>query len=244
MRKSILLVTIKPHSVFKPYFKSLDLKADLATYYDVWNYINAMHPRFIQYIREQQQNGIQEGFVLLDKNLKEITPDQLKIRHCKEDDVIYIVPAIIGEGGKRGIFALLAIAAFFFFLPSIAATGVLGVNAATTAAVGKALGASAITTSIQIIKGSAFLMNIVTNVGLALISSLFSSRPRQGEETRQNDLFGSLVNSTSSGTPIALHYGQVRAAGQFISGFLLTMPHGKGETVTTNRVTIPLEAKS
>ena len=113
-----MLVTIKPHSVFKPYFKSLDLKADLATYYDVWNYINAMHPRFIQYIREQHQNGIQEGFALLDKNLREITPEELKIRHCKEDDVIHIVPAIIGEGGKRGIFILLAAAALVIAVPA------------------------------------------------------------------------------------------------------------------------------
>lgn len=235
-----MLVTIKPHSVFKPYFKSLDLKADLATYYDVWNYINAMHPRFIQYIREQHQNGIQEGFALLDKNLREITPEELKIRHCKEDDVIHIVPAIIGEGGKRGIFILLAAAALVIAVPALAGAGAFGPGLAKAAA-----GATGIIGKFTaVLKASPFLSNLVTNIGLALISSLFSSRPRQGEETRQNDLFGSLVNSTSSGTPIALHYGQVRAAGQFISGFLLTVPHSKGETVTTNRVTIPLEAKS
>lgn len=239
-----MLVNIKPHSVFKPYFKSLDLKADLNNYYDVWYYINSMHPKFIQYVSEQQQNGIQEGFVFLDKNLKEISPEELKIRHCKEGDTIHIVPAIIGEGGKRGVLAVLAVAALFFAIPALAASGIFGISGATTAATGTALGASSIATSIQIIKGSTFLSNIVTNIGLALISRLFSSRPRQGEETRQNDLFGSLTNSTSSGTPIALHYGQVRVAGQFVSGFLLTVPHSKGETVTTNRTIIPLEAKS
>jgi predicted phage tail protein len=239
-----LLVNIKPHSVFKPYFKSLSLKADLATYYDLWYYINAMHPQFIQYIREQQQNGIQEGFVLLDKNLKEITPEELKIRHCKEDDTIYIVPAIIGEGGKRGILAVLAVAALVVALPALAGAGLFG-SAASAAATGAAqVGFGFGSTISSILKASPFLSNIVTNVGLALISSLFSSRPRQGEETRQNDLFGSLTNSTSSGTPIALHYGQVRVAGQFISGFLLTTPHSRGQTITTDRTLISLEAKS
>jgi predicted phage tail protein len=243
LRKNILLVSIKPHSVFKPYFKSLDLKADLSTYHDVWYYINAMHPKFIQYVSEQHQNGIQEGFVLLDKNLKEITPEELKIRHCKEGDTIHIVPAIIGEGGKRGLLAILAVAAIFIALPALAGAAGAG-GAAAGAATGAATGTSFFGKIGAFLKANPFLSNIVTNVGLALVARLFSSRPQQGEETRQNDLFGSLTNSTSSGTPIALHYGQVRVAGQFVSGFLLTVPHSKGETVTTSRRIIPLEAKN
>lgn len=239
-----MIVTIKPHSVFAPYFNSLELKADLKCYYDLWYYISALHPKFLHYIQVQKQNGLQEGFALLDKDLKEINPEDLKIRHCKEGDVIYIVPAIIGEGGKRGILALLAVVAFFLVLPSIAATGALGLNAATTSAVGKALGASAFQTSFQIIKSNVFLKNILINVGLSLVARLFSPRPKAGEQSRQNDLFGSLTNTTSSGTPIALHYGQVRVAGQFISGFILTIPHSKGETATTDRKLIPQEAKS
>lgn len=199
-----------------------------------------MQPKFIQYIQTQKQNGLQEGFVLLDKNLNEISPEDLQIRHCKEGDIIYIVPAIIGEGGKRGILAVLAVAALFVLLPPLAGAGALGSGAATTAAVGQALGASSIATSFQIIKGSMFLKNILINVGISLVARLLSPRPKTGEQARQNDFFGSLTNTTSSGSPIGLHYGQVRVAGQFISGFVLTIPHSKGQTATTGRTLISL----
>jgi predicted phage tail protein len=220
----------------------LELKADLDAYGDIWRYISAMHPDFIHYIREQKQNGLQEGFVFLDKKLREITPEELLIRHCKENDIIHIVPAIVGEGGKRGIFILAALAAAFILIPPIA--GALSSAVSGTAAAATTAGTTGFFGSIgAAIKASPFLSNLVTNVGLALLSSLFSSRPRQGEEARQNDLFGSLTNTTSSGVPIGLHYGQVRAAGQFISGFILTIPHSKGETVTTDRRIVLLEAK-
>ena len=40
-------------------------------------------------------------------------------------------------------------------------------------------------------------------------------------------MFGSLQNSTQSGTPIPLVYGQMRVSGQFISGYLNTTEHGQ-----------------
>jgi predicted phage tail protein len=75
------------------------------------------------------------------------------------------------------------------------------------------------------------LTNIATNIGLALVSALFAPKAKQAESTRENDAFGSLVNSTNSGTPVALHYGLVRVAGQLISGYISTVKHAKNEQV-------------
>jgi hypothetical protein len=68
-------------------------------------------------------------------------------------------------------------------------------------------------------------------VGLALLSALFASKPKE-EETRQNDMFGSLTNSTDSGTPVALNYGMIRVAGQMINGYVVSMGHTKTQHMT------------
>ena len=64
---------------------------------------------------------------------------------------------------------------------------------------------------------------------------LFTKRPKSNnqvdENARQNDMFGSLKNTTTSGTPIPLIYGQFRVAGQLISGFIDTTEHGKSANI-------------
>ena len=44
-------------------------------------------------------------------------------------------------------------------------------------------------------------------------------------------MFGSLKNTTSSGTPIPIHYGLMRVSGQFLSGYIQTNRHGKSDQV-------------
>lgn len=187
----------------------------------------------MNYVRQQRLNNIEEGFVFLDKRLKQINVDEMMLRRAKEGDIIHIVPAIIGGGGKRGgLFAILAFAAFLVFLPSIAATGMLGSAAGTAATVGgasTAVSAGGLATLGGIFKASPFLAQIVGNVGLALLSSLFMSNPKQ-ETTRENNMFGSLTNTIESGTPIPLNYGCVRVAGQLVSGYLNSVNHEKSKT--------------
>ena len=75
-------------------------------------------------------------------------------------------------------------------------------------------------------------------MALSLVQSLFTSTPkaRTREITKdsgtrsQNDAFGSLVNSTSSSTPIALNYGQMRVGGQFLSGYILSQQHAQNDS--------------
>jgi predicted phage tail protein len=221
-----LLVTIKPHSAFKQFFSEKQYVADLKTYADVLYYLNGMHKGFIHYLRKQKERNIDESFVFLDKNLRVINTDELHIKHAREGDVIHIVPAVVGGGGKRGgLLAILAIAAFIF-LPMLAPAlgglgGGTGIVAGSTA--GTAMSATGVVTSGGL---SGMLQNLVVNIGLALLSSLFATKPKE-EETRQNDMFGSLTNSTNSGTPVALNYGMMRVAGQMINGYVLSMGHAK-----------------
>lgn len=215
-----MLVTIKPHSSFSSYFLEKQYVADFSTYNDLLFYLNGMHKRFINYLRIQKSQGIEESFVILDKNLKIINPEELSIKRAKDGDIFHIVPAIVGGGGKRGgLLAVLAVAAFAFIaLPALAVAG--------TVATGAGVATSAGTTTL----GSKILTNLVINIGLALLSSLFATKPSE-ENTRQNDMFGSLTNTTSSGVPVAINYGLVRVAGQMINGYVLSLSHGKSQNM-------------
>jgi predicted phage tail protein len=227
-----LILTIKPHSTLSSLFTSKILEVEAYSYSDVLFYINSMQPKFFNYAKQQQLRGIDEGYVFLDKNLKEITPDALFIKRVKENDIMHIVPAVTGGGGKRGVLlAIMAAAAIFTMGASLAASA-----AATTAATGAAtVGASGISAgTMATIAGT--MQNIAVNIGLAALSALFAKGPVKQETARENGLFGGLSNTTNSGTPIALHYGMVRAAGQLISGYIETVNHGKNAIISVNDV--------
>ena len=217
-----MIISIKPHSSIQKFFRGTDLKVDIAAYSDLLYYINSMHPDFIKYVKQQVENNLQETFSFLDKNLKEINKDDMYMRRPKENDVIYIVPVIVGGGGKRGVGAIIAAAAFIFFLPAIlASAGVAGVAGVA----GATLGTAAAVGNIGILGSTlgAVTGTIGLNLALMGVSMLFMPKTKTAESSRDNDMFGSLVNTTSSGIPIPINYGLVRVAGQLISGYVKTI---------------------
>ena len=72
---------------------------------------------------------------------------------------------------------------------------------------------------------------------------MFASKPSE-ENTRQNDMFGSLTNSTASGTPVPLNYGLMRVAGQLISGYVLSVGHGKTQNLNVYGEVMPAASTS
>lgn len=214
-----MLTKIKIHSAFKNIFSQSEYTADLTRYGDLPFYLGSMHPKFRNYANSIHTGECQEGYSLLDKTLTVVEEEDLYIKKIKQDDVFYVVPAIVGGGGKRTT-TLLAVAAL-----GVATGGFgLGLGATTgTAATGSAF------------SFGSFASTLGVNIGLALVTSLFTKREKIKEtdqNIRQNDMFGGLQNTTNSGTPIPLIYGMHRVAGQLISGYLDTVDHGKSDTIT------------
>ena len=230
LRKNILLVAIKPHSTLKKYFNGSNLVVDLYCYADVIDYIRSMHTSFTTYAHAQANSGIQETFTILDKNLRELSGEELYMRRPHKGDVLHIVPAIVGGGGKRGAGALIAAAALVFFLPAIlASAGVAGVAGAA----GATLGTAAAVGNIGILGSTLGALSGTIGLNLALmgVSMLLAPKTPKTETSRDNNAFGSLVNTTNSGIPVALHYGLDRVAGQLISGYTKTIRKADGDDV-------------
>ena len=52
----------------------------------------------------------------------------------------------------------------------------------------------------------------------------------------ENNMFGSLQNTTTSGIPIPLNYGVMRVAGQFLSGYVLSTEHGQDNSPSVESI--------
>ena len=233
--------TVKVHSSLHKYFNQTEFRADFNTYFDLIPYLSAMHPRFNHYMRMVNWGESEEGFAFLDKDLNVVTEEELHIRRIHEDDIIYLAPVIVGGGGKKGgLLALVAVAGLAF------ATGGLGLGALGGGVnTGVVAGVDTVGTGIITSSGGGglagafgampgFAQSLFMNVGLSIISSLFAKKKKPMDtdtSTRQAGAFGSLTNSTQSGTPIALHYGQVRVAGQMLSGYVDSDDHGKNDVI-------------
>jgi len=232
LRTHTLLVTIKPHTAFKNMFSESEYQADLKSYLDIFPYIASIHPKFHSYIKRIEANEVDENYSFLDKDLNIIRNDEIFIKKLKEDEVIHIVPAVFGGGGKRGLLPVLAIAGLGIATGGFgfgAAAGGAGAGAGAGASGGFFSGLSSAFASMP-----NFLQTMTVNLALAAVTSLFTTRqkPREtDQQTRENSMFGSLTNSTEPGTPIALHYGMVRVGGQLVSGYIETEEHEKDDIV-------------
>jgi predicted phage tail protein len=234
------MATLRISPTFSKFFDTLEYNVDINSYYDIESYLSAVHKDFSIYMKQIQSGISQESFCYLDKDLKVIEQQYFPFKKITSDDIIYIAPIVCGGGGKKGfIFAAIAIVAIGF------ATGGFGLTAApglSPGALGGKVAASSggffssITSAFASMPS--FLQGIIGNLALSAIGALFTSKPkqRQTEVTKdsgtrtENNMFGSLSNTTSSGTPIQLNYGTMRISGQFLSGYIVSQQHGQNDS--------------
>ena len=236
-----MLVTIKPQSVFKDFFDKKEYKVEINSYYDIEFYLASMHPRFNAYISNIKQGISNESFTYVTQDLKTIARSEYAIKKVKEDSIIYIAPVITGGGGKKGaLFAAVGLAVIGGFAAGGGFGGGFSFDALGTK-VGGFFGASdgAAKGLFSALDGiPSFVKGIVGNLAISLVTSLFTSKPKgksisvakdSGTRT-ENNIFGSLQNTTEPGTAISLNYGLMRIGGQFLSGYIVSSQHAQNDT--------------
>lgn len=247
-----MLATIKIHSSYHKLFNETEYKADFVNYFDIVSYLKALHPKFNYYMNMIDNGVAEESYALLDSNYNIVSEEDLFIRKVKENDTVYLAPMIVGGGGKRGgLFAIAAlvgigIATGGFGLAAAGGGGAAaGVGSATSLVGGTGASAASVVAPATGSSGGGllagfngmggFARSLLGNIAMSFISSLFNKKPKIQQETDQNTreagMFGSLTNTTQSGTPIALHYGLVRVAGHFLSGYIESEEHGKNDVI-------------
>jgi len=246
LKEVTLLATLKIHSSFHKYFDDVEYSADFNNYNDILFYLQSMHSKFNNYMRQVHDMQSDESFTFLDSDLNMITADQYHIKIIKEGDTVHLAPVLVGGGGKRGgLFLLLAVGIMTGGFGLMAGGGALGTTGAimgnpVTGAVG-AMGAPSIGSAAAgggimsaFAKMPSFARSMLGNLAMNLVTSLFTKKPKKmetDESTRQNGMFGNLTNTMESGTPIPLQYGLIRVAGQMLSGYIDSDEHGKNDVV-------------
>ena len=241
LRKNILLINLKIHSAYNKFFSEKIYTFDAYSALDIIGYLRGVHHKFSKHMVDIASGKSEDCFNLLDGNLQEITDEMLYIKKFKEGETVHLVPTICGGGGKAGrkMFMIFAIA-------------VVVMNPALLGSVGSSLGSmfgagagaplnaipqlGAVTTGAG--TGLSFMQTMGLNLAMAAVTSLMTKSPakrasKQTESTvRENGMFGGLTNSSTSGTPIALIYGQTRVGGQFLSGYISSIDHGSGDPIS------------
>ena len=240
-----MAATLKINSTFNNYFDQSEYQVDAKSYYDLEFYLKGIHPRFNKYMTQIRIGEAQEGFGYVDSDLKVIETQNFGMKKISDGDVIHLVPVVTGGGGKKGfLFAAVAIIAISFMIPVAipAVGGPPGLMATSSFGAEFFAGASSLFGGLP-----SFVQGIIGNLALSFIGSLFTSKPKgkqvqvtKDSNTRsENNMFGSLQNTTTSGTPVSVNYGQMRIAGQFLSGYILSQQHDQDNAPTIESIFNP-----
>ena len=231
------MAILKFHSSLHKYVASPKVKVSLNSCDEVINFLKGTQPNLAKYINRISLSRTSENLMLCDSDGRIITTEESVLKKPADDEILHVVPCVYGGGGKTGqlIIGIALVAAVGFAMaPAGVGAGFLGLSSATQAAGGGAF-----------LKGAALSTfgKIVLGVGVSMtlggLAQMFTKPPKSakmenkfdGEARRENDMFGALQNTTDSGTPIPLIYGNTRIAGQLISGYLDVTEHGRDDTV-------------
>ena len=256
MRRNTALLTIKPVGTMKSFFDDDEYIIDASSSIDVILYIQAMHPKLGLFMKQAQAFETFEDFCFLDDEGKQIDNKTLAFHKFKDNDTVYIAPMISGGGGRTGTIiiaaALIAVAIaagqiHAMYLLNFSAGG-LGGATVGAAGLGAAGGGVAIGGGIIVPGAIAANLGIVSSIAMSVGVSLAMSAIQQQfvqapqvQRTRstrdsgtrsENNMFGSLSNTSQADSPIALNYGSMRVAGQFLSGYILSQQHARNDSPT------------
>ncbi len=227
-------VTLKFHPTIQKYTNGLDEHTvKVNDLIDLRNSLEYLFPQLGIHIKRIRCGlNSRENIALVNTNKRVLERDDYSIGKLKKKDTYFhVVPLFLGGGGKGGTQQLILGAALIglsFVLPGaggLAASGFLS------------------TISLQ---GMALKMGI--SMVLSGVMNMVMKTPKPGVQGAQttdsearieNKIFQGLNNTTQSNVPVPIVYGRTRVGGQFISGEILSIQHGRNETIKVSSLFPP-----
>ena len=170
-------------------------------------------------------NHLANMFCFVYDNKTKVVPNTWYLKKDIPEDIeeLWMVPIFQGAGGKSGQLAIgLALIVIASLLTYGAAAGWFGASGSLGAGLAGFAGSIALGVGVNLVLSSLFVQELKSP-----IQDIKDSKAR-----RNNDAFEGLVNTTDQSVALALHYGNVRVAGQFISGSINTVSHGADDIIT------------
>lgn len=220
------------HTNLKPYFKNeRTLQIDCKDYQSLLSFMVNSFPEFNKLLK-QIKNTLKIDFFILDANKVRVDIEDFEVNKKLTDKTYYLVPSLIGAGGKGGFMQIalgVAIMAMAFYAAplGIPQLGISGMQA----------------TAFNIGSMAVSYMNIAmfgAQMALGGIMSIIQTVPKQRDQVggftddgskTENSMFTNTNNTAHSGVPIGVTYGMTRVGGQFVSGYIKTQNHGKSDVI-------------
>ena len=237
-------VTLKFHPTIQKYTKGVkEHTVSVNDFVDIRNCLEYLFPLLGIHIRRIRGGANRrENIALVNKDKRVLRREDYFINRLNSEDTeFYVVPLFIGGGGggMGQIILGVALVALVIFTGGVALAPVAGAGLTSMGTVGMA-GAFSSLGAI----GSMGIGSMVLQMGVSMIISgvmaMMMKPPKlaiQGAQTTDsesrsdNKIFQGLQNTTNSNVPVPMIYGRTRIGGQFISGEIRTIEHGRNQTI-------------
>tara|TARA_Y100000593_G_scaffold64280_1_gene118707 strand:- start:326 stop:1036 length:711 start_codon:yes stop_codon:yes gene_type:complete len=231
------MITLVIHQNATKYFKNeKELKVEVKDYYSLISFLVNSFPKFAEFVK-QNKNKLNTDFFILNEDKKRIDLADVQANKKLKDEVYYLVPSILGGGGKGGGIAMVVIGIALIAVAFYLAPAVVG-------PMGPTLGMGTTAFSIGSV-GISFTQIAMFGASLALqgIMAIVQSQPNAKSSTRtfvddgsrtENSLFTGLTNTVNSNIPVGMRYGLTRIGGHLVTGYVKTFNHGKSDVISVS----------
>jgi predicted phage tail protein len=207
-------VTLKFHPTIRKYTNGLsEHTVKINDLLDIRSSLEYLFPQLgihIQRIRCGLNS--RENIALVNTNKRVLNRNDYLIGKLRKTDTeFYVVPLFVGGGGDGSNQLLLGIAL-------IAASFIPGLGAVIGPMMFR-MGVS------MVISG---VMGMIMKTPKPAVQG---AQTTDSESRIDNKIFQGLQNTTQSNTPVSIVYGRTRVGGQFISGEILSIQHGRNQTI-------------
>jgi predicted phage tail protein len=239
-------VILKFHPTIRKYTNGInEHTVNVNDFMDIKNCLEFLFPDLGIHIRRIRGGANRrENLALVNKNKRVLQTEDYFINRLDIDDTeFYVVPLFIGGGGNAGMIIIgVALIALVIVTGGTALAGA----GAVAGSMGSLSGAAAMGFSFSTLGaiGGIGIGSMLMSLGVSLIISgvmgmmmkppklaVEGAQTTDSESRSENKIFQGLQNTTNSNVPVPMVYGRTRVGGQFISGEIRAIQHGRNETI-------------
>ena len=221
-------VILKFHPTIQKYTNGLsEHTVKINDLVDLRNSLEHLFPQLGIHIKRIRSGlNSRENIALVNPNKRVLDRDDYLIGKLRKSDThFHVVPLFLGGGGEGGTQQLLLGAALIgigFMMPG--STIILGMS---IKAMVMKMGVS------MVISG---VMGMIMKTPKP---SVTGGQTTDSEARIENKIFQGLQNTTQSNIPVPIIYGRTRVGGQFVSGEILSIQHGRNEFIKVSSLFPP-----
>jgi len=246
-------VTLKFHPTIQKYTNVKEHIVNVNDFVDIRNCLESLFPLLGIHIRRIRAGvNRRENLALVNKNKRIIQQEEYFLNRLNRDDTeFYVVPLFIGGGGNGMGMIIIGIALVALVIVTAGAAAAPVVAAGAGLPTGAAIGAAAAAGGLGTIAGmsvAGMLMQMGIGMIISGVMAMMMKPPKLAVEGAQttdsearsdNKIFQGLQNTTNSNVPVPIIYGRTRIGGQFVSGEIRTIEHGRNEFIKVSALFPP-----